>query len=296
MKQRYSVFAKCVVSALQLLMATATTSSTASSDKDKVTLEEVIAKHIDSIGSAAARGAVKSRVILGTGLVTFRIGGTGQAEGRAVLASQGNKSLVGIVFDIPDYPHEKMGFDGKTLTVADVTPGIRSTLGKFFMAHEMPFREGLMGGTLSAAWPLLDMSSSKATLKYEGTKKIDGLTVHILRYETRNDAGLKTKLYFEAETFRHLRTEYEQRLIQQMPTQPGITQQQGDSITKLVENFSEFKAENGLTLPHTYKLQLSIETLNRRVLQDWVFTLQQFFFNRPLSADEFDVTRSTKKS
>ena len=290
MKQRYYVFTTCVVSVLLVLMATPPTTPNALSDKDKISLEDVITKHLDAIGSSEARAAVKSRVILGTALATFRIGGTGQAPGRSVLASQGNRSLMGITFDISDYPHENMGFDGKKLTVADVTPGVRSTLGKFFMAHEMPFREGLMGGVLSASWPLLDISSSKATLKYEGTRKIDGRSVHVLRYEAKNDSGLKTKLYFDAETFRHVRTEYEQRIIQQMASQPGITQQQGDSVTKLVEEFSDFKTENGLTLPHEYKLQLSIETLNRRVLQDWVFTLSRFVFNKPLDQKQFDVT------
>jgi len=75
-----------------------------------------------------------------------------------------------------------------------------------------------------------------------------------------------------------------------MVTRPGVTQQQGDSITKLIEEFSDFKTETGLTLPHTYKFQLSIETLNRRVLQDWAFTLSKFVFNKSLDKKQFNVT------
>jgi len=60
-----------------------------------------------------------------------------------------------------------------------------------------------------------------------------------------------------------------------MANQAGVTQQQGDSITKLIEEFSDFKTENELMLPHTYKVQLSIESLNRRALQDWTFTLSR---------------------
>lgn len=286
-KQYYPVY---TIGVVLLLAATITTSFTVTSNADNITLPEVLSRHLDSIGSSQARAAVKSRVILGTALVTFRIGGKGQAEGRAVLASQGDKSLVGISFEVPEYPHENMGFDGKNLSVADLTPGVRSTLGKFFMTHEMPFREGLLAGTLSAAWPLSDMASRKATLKYEGTKKIDGRQLHVVRYDAKNDSGLKTKLYFDAETFRHVRTEYEQRLVQQMVTQPGVTQQQGDSITKLTEEFSDFKTEGGLILPHSYKLQLSIESLNRRVLQDWTFALSQFVFNKTIDQKQFDVT------
>ena len=279
-----------IVGAGLALAAIISVALTASSRADNLTLQDVISKHLDSIGTPETRASIQSRVILGTAVATFRLGGKGQAEGRAVLASQANMILVGISFDVPDYPRENMGFDGKTLTVADLTPGVRSTLGKFFMTHEMPFREGLLAGTLSAAWPLLDMSSKKASMKYDGLKKIEGRQFHVIRYEPKNDSDLKTKLYFEADTFRHVRTEYELRQVQEMVTRPGVTQQQGDSITKLIEEFSNFKAENGLNLPHTYRLQLSIETLNRRVLQDWEFTLSQFAFNKTLDKKQFDVT------
>lgn len=257
---------------------------------DGLTAQDVVAKHLASMGSPEARNAIKSRVIMGTALATFRLGGKGQAEGRALLASQDTMNMITISFNVPDYPRENLGFDGHTLRVADLTPGVRSTLGKFFMTHEMPFRDGLIAGTLSSAWPLLDLSSRKVTLKYEGLKKVDGRQLHVLRYEAKNDSNLKTKLYFEADTFRHVRTEYEKRQIQEMVTEPGVTQKQGDSITKLTEEFADFKTEGDLTLPHSYKLQLSIEALNRRVLQDWAFTLVQFSFNKNLDKSQFDVT------
>jgi hypothetical protein len=106
---------------------------------------------------------------------------------------------------------------------------------------------------------------------------------------------LKTRLYFDAENFRHIRTEYERRMVQQMPDQPSVTQQQGDAITRLTEDFADFSEEGGLTLPHTYKLTLSIESNTRRALQDWLFTLTKFDFTQQIPDSEFDVTTSTKK-
>lgn len=288
MKAQYHI--RNILGAVLALSAILLASMLSPSQAEGLTAEDVVAKHLASIGSAQARKAIKSRVIIGTAVATFRLGGKGQADGRAVLASQDNMSLIGISFDVPEYPRENLGFDGHKLTVADLTPGVRSTLGKFFMTHEMPFRQGLIAGTLSSAWPLLDLSSRKVTLKYEGLKKIEGRQLHVLRYEAKDDSNLKTKLYFEADTFRHVRTEYEQRQVQEMVTQPGVTQQQGDSITKLTEEFADFKTEGGLTFPHSYKLQLSIEALNRRVLQDWAFTLVQFSFNMNLDKSQFDVT------
>lgn len=260
----------------------------------KMKPEEVIAKHLEAIGTAEARAKVKSRIIQGTAFATIRLGGTGQAEGGAVLASQGGKSLISIVYGNQEYPYERMGFDGKVLTVGEVRPGRRTTLGTFLMAHEMMFREGLMGGVLSSAWPLFDMSARNAKLKYLGTKKIGDRQTHVIEYGAKNDTGLKTKLFFDAETFHHVRTEYEQRILQKMPDQPGITQSQDTAISKVTEEFADFKPEEGLTLPHTYKLTLSLESLNRRSLQDWVFTLNKFNFNIPIEDKEFDVRSSNK--
>src|SRR6266542_3390426 len=65
---------------------------------DNITTETLIAKHLDSIGSAEARAAIKSRILSGTVVSTIRLGGAGQQAGRAVLASTGNKSLIGMTF------------------------------------------------------------------------------------------------------------------------------------------------------------------------------------------------------
>ncbi|MDT4966570.1 MAG: hypothetical protein QOJ64_1307, partial [Acidobacteriota bacterium] len=258
---RFSVFSfrllalSCVST---LLLSTVAFARPSTPVQEKMTAEDVVAKHLESLGSAEARGKIKSHVILGTAVGTFRIGGTGSSQGGSVMASQGTKSLLAIIYGNGEYPYEKLGFDGKVLTVADLKPGLHSHLGTFFMQHEMPLRDGLLGGALSAAWPLLGLTSADAKIKYAGTKKVGDVKAYVLEYEGKNNAGLKTRLFFDAQTFRHIRTEYEKRLPQQMPSGPGITQQQGDAITKLVEEFSDFKTEGGLTLPHTYKLQLSI--------------------------------------
>jgi hypothetical protein len=298
MKKHSRILYKLAASLLLVVALIAPLSNTAQPPAlaDKMKPEEVLAKHLDSIGAQAARAAAKSRIIQGTTLATFRIGGSGTASGGSVLASAGNRSLVSVVFENAEYPFERAGYDGKRVTVGELKPGIRSTLGKFFQQYEMPLKEGLLGGVLSTAWPLYDMTGRSAKLKYSGMKEIEKRKVHVLEYDAKNDAGLKTKLFFDAETFRHVRTEYERRMIQQMPDQPSVTQQQGDAITRLTEDFSDFSDESGLMLPHTYKLSLSIESLNRRALQDWVFTLTKFSFNQAIPDSEFDVSTSTKKS
>src|SRR4051812_8664362 len=151
-----------ILCALALILSALATRTEATSSPDKMKPEEVVAKHLESIGTAESRAKIKSHIILGTAVGTFRVGGIGTSQGGAVMASQGTRSLLAIVYGNKEYPYEKLGFDGKDVTVADLKPGIHSTLGKFFMQYEMPLRDGLLGGTLSAAWPLLDLSASGA--------------------------------------------------------------------------------------------------------------------------------------
>src|SRR5689334_5042208 len=65
---------------------------------DKLKPEELIARHLESIGPAGKRDSVRTRIIAGTSLVIFRTAPTGQAAGRAVLASDGLKTLIGMSF------------------------------------------------------------------------------------------------------------------------------------------------------------------------------------------------------
>src|SRR5207249_10370580 len=121
--------------------------------------EEVVANHLESIGSAKERAAVRTRIISGTSQVIFRSPPPGQAVGRAVMASEGTKNLIGMSFPSPVYPREQLGFNGNSFIAAFVVPGVRSSLGSFLMTHALIFKQGLMGGTLSSAWPLLELAS-----------------------------------------------------------------------------------------------------------------------------------------
>ena len=144
----------------------------------KLKPEDVVVRHLESIGSAKERAAVTTRVIAGTSQVNFRTTPTGQATGRAVLASEGIRSLIGMSFPTPVYPREELGFNGNSFNAAFVTPGARSSLGSFLMTHDLIFKQGLMGGTLSSAWPLLDLAARNPQLEYAGTKKVDNRTLH----------------------------------------------------------------------------------------------------------------------
>ena len=104
---------------------------------DNMTIETLIAKHLDSIDSAEARAAVKSRITTGTVVSTVRLVGAGQLGGRTVLASTGNKSLISMVFSDVKYSNEVMAFDGQTVTVGRFTPGTKTPFGQFLLSFDI---------------------------------------------------------------------------------------------------------------------------------------------------------------
>ena len=258
------------------------------STDDQITVDEVVAKHLESIGTSEARAANKSRVMQGSVIATVRIGGKGQSQGGSVMASQGQMTLLGMIFGPQEYNNEKAAYDGKRLTLGELSPGSRTNLGGFLLTHDIMFKEGLIGGTLTTAWPLLDMNARKPKLKYGGKKKIDGRETYMLRYE--RSGNMQIRLYFDAENFRHIRTEYQHDIGPPPVSDPALAAQQKETHLKLTEDFSDFKAESGLTLPHTYKLQLTFDTAKNPLLQDWVLTLKQFVFNKDLDPKQFDLT------
>jgi hypothetical protein len=258
---------------------------------DNVTTETLIARHLDSIGSGEARAAAKSRVTTGTVVSTIRLGGAGQLVGRAVLASTGNKSLIGMTFNDIKYSNENMAFDGKTVTVGQLAPGRRTPLGNFLLSFDMVFKQGLIGGTLSSAWPLLDLRVTNPKLKYAGVKKINNQQVCVFNFYPRDTSFLGITLFFDTETFQHVRTEYEKVVNAGMVTQNEMSASQQETRYKMIEEFSDFKKEGGLSLPHTYKLQLSISSQRGSVLQDWAFTLTKFAFNEALDDKQFNAAK-----
>jgi hypothetical protein len=262
----------------------------------KLTPAALVAMHLESIGPAEARARVRGIRIKGTCLLSIRQGGNGQVDGQAVMASQGSLNLISMAFESPDYPGDSLKFDGKKFTASQFKPGYRTSMAHFFVTHEVLFKEGLVGGTLSASWPLLEQQQKNPKLEYAGLKKIGGKQLHALKYEPRKGSDIKITLFFDAETFQHVRTEYEQTVYttdqQRIGGGGGTLPSAGRARSSnaridAFEEFSDFKLEGGLIFPHTYKFELSIQSETRPALVDWTFTLTDFTFNETIDPKQF---------
>lgn len=275
-----------------LLMLAATPATLIVAAQEKLTAEQIVAKHLESIGSEKARQNAKSRIVFGTCTATFRGRRNGTLSGQAVLASENTRNLIGMSFESPDYPHEKMGYDGQRFRAGFVTPGTRTPLGSFLLNNEGVFKEGLVGGTLSSAWSLLNTAEKNAKIEYAGTEKINNLPAHKIRYTPRRGADLQVTLYFDADNFRHVRSLYERVVSPGLSGGVNASAGRRETRFRMVENFSEFKKEGGLTLPHKYELELFIDATNGTIIYNYLIGLQQFTFNQDIGAEFFNAEAS----
>jgi hypothetical protein len=233
----------------------------------KMKPEELVAKHLESIGTAEARSAARSRVAGGIGQVAFRLPSSSIKQGNAGMISEGKKVCISMVFKSVEYPAEQFCFDGATVTVSHIQPGVRIYVPEFVYQYDVLMKEGLLGGSMSTAWCLLDVAGRQPKLEYNGLKKVDGKPMHELRYRAKKGIGeLLVLLHFDPETFRHVHSEY--RLVQPagMANSPVESSGQQDTHYDVEESFGDFKTVDGLTLPHSWKLTYSREGMGKSIL------------------------------
>jgi hypothetical protein len=245
----------------------------------KPTADSIISRHLDSIGTPEARANAVSRVSQGKVVFEEIIQHSLQLEGTASMLSQERKHRCVFKFASPQYPGEQFVFDGNKGMVAMIDQTSRSRLGNFIFLQEEVLREGLFGGVLSTAWPLLNIANTNPSTKYEGLKKIDGQQLHEISYlpKKRSESGeLSIHLYFEPETYHHVLTVY--RLTMLHGTQNLSDPNQTTVIVE--EQFGDFKPVDGLTLPRHWDIRYRVEPQNFAQEYQWDVVLTQIAHNK----------------
>jgi hypothetical protein len=274
--------------------------------------EEVVAKHLDGIGSADVRKSVKNRIVQGNAKFKFVVGGSGELEGKGGFVSEGNKSNVVLKFS-GDYRGEQFISDGnKTYVGAGMSNHKRSQLAEFIRSQDFILKEGLIGGELSTNWALLNSNQGQAKLEYNGLKKFDGQQVHDLRYRSKKHDDMTIHIYLDPENFHHIATVYSITLAAGLggPGGPNAFEQTGLSgpsspqaggdVTQsakqretrytIEERFADFKSGDGITLPTKYTLRYTQELQSgSTVIYEWDVAADEVSQNVTLDPRNFEV-------
>ncbi|HKM86248.1 MAG TPA: hypothetical protein VJW96_08570 [Terriglobales bacterium] len=270
--------------------------------------DELVAQHLGAIASPTVRAGFKTRVAQGPVRFTIMVGGAGVLDGKAVLVSDGMKLQFMMKLPNNEYHGEQFIFDGEKDKVAFSTDRqARSALGNFVFVQDAVIREGLLGGALTTAWPLLNLDERKAELIFDGLKKMDGQELYELRYRPRKNTDLEINLYFDPQTYRHVETIYSYGVSQSLIGSKSPSSTRGHSVGlgetpetaqarltpnryRLTEKFSDFKTVDGVTLPTHYDIQFSQELQNSRTtLWDWDIKGLDVSNNIGVDARNFEV-------
>lgn len=241
----------------------------------KISGEELISKHLQSIGKTIQPGSA-TRILQGKVVFSEIIGRNVHLEGASSVVSQGRKFKCAFQFGVPQYQGEQFVFDGEKGMVGLIDPTSRSNLGAFLQSQEDILREGLFGGTLSTGWPLLTLAQSGAKLKYEGLRKIEGRELHDDIYVPKKRAGngeLLIHLYFEPETYRHVMTVYSVTLHN-----AAGNAAEGTDETKqtLEERFDDFRLTDGMTLPWHWTVRYRVTPQSKTQEFQWESNFKTF--------------------
>lgn len=262
--------------------------SLASFSQTPMRAEEVLARHVASIGGAEAIAAAANRKIEGTAQVRNVRVPRSTLLGGAFLASSTLKHVTLLAFEgsnAGDYTGERIHFDGRKLDIPYVTAAERSPVGSFIFDYPEISRGGIFGGALFSSWALLNAASKIDKFELQGKEKIEGVETYKIRYVPKGGSSLTIRMYFDVTTFRHLRTEYSR-----IETAGTIRVDEGrlnENRFKLIEDFGNFGEVNGLTLPRSYKVVFRYETLQRSAEFEWVIKLTRFGFDPRVEPEIF---------
>jgi hypothetical protein len=258
---------------------------TAGLDARDLKAEEIVAKHLASIGTAEKRKEIKNIVLLGLSTFESKLPER-KSAGKVAIVSEPENLLFIASFAADSYRYEKIGVFGGKLNVPFTNPGVRSPLGDFLMEHPSILKNGLFSGALSLTWALGDENAKKGKMIAAGTKKIDGRKVYVIDYYAQNSDSLKIQLFFDAETFQHLRSNYREEFNGKESTFGTLGQVNG-YVVQLTEDFGDFKTSDGITLPSTAKVHYMGSSRKGTYEYDWEFKVAEMKFNQPLKEGFF---------
>lgn len=223
-----------------------------SAAEKELTLDQVRQQHLKNfLGDVPPEGMMAPRLLSGISAMKILDGGTGLVKGTMKFRTAPDAALLLLQFDSQGYPRDgfRLKEDGTVLPI-EVSPGSAGFLAGFIDSYRFVVRSGLFGSVLSTSWPFLK-SDPGIQMQFKGEKKVD--KQKLLHVECGFEAGMKSDVYFDPKTFRHVRT------VHRIPPDRGNAY--------LTEEFENFQKVGPVELPVLWRLTVEWRG-NRRILYE----------------------------
>jgi len=272
-----------------------------------LTVQEIFQRHLKSFGTADDVGQSANRLAVGTSdfrIISASTHGTGTAQ----FASDGKNLALLSTYDLRDYRLDRIGLFSDKVTIPFMYQGHRSPLGTFLTNFDQTLSGKIFGGSIFSTWLGYSPGSELARFSVDGKKKLNGKDAWVVKYSPPGGLGNGSyiKLYFDAETFRHIRTEYRQKEHDSgfngtgdprssIGSEPGgLDTSMASNASTLTEDFDDFSADAaGIVLPHGYSISLEMDTYRGTFKYAWKYHISEYKLIRQFPAGYWAFTAET---
>ncbi|MGI9068147.1 MAG: hypothetical protein ACR2HX_17310 [Pyrinomonadaceae bacterium] len=164
-------------------------------EKQSLTADEIINKHLEVSGGKEALTKFQSRIAVGT------VKKESDPEARMAIMSEAPNHVTGMfIFNKFDW---QLTYDGSKSFIRPLLPRESAPIQDRYQAM---LSSGLMFNSISLYNVLLAKESSGAKFEAKGLKKVKDRQAYVV--EMKRPKGISARLYFDATTFMWLRTDY----------------------------------------------------------------------------------------
>jgi len=254
---------KRLIPFLSLLMLLVFSAATVAAD-EKLSGAEIIGKHLAAVGGKEALAKVKSRIAIGTARKD-----NDSAAPMAVMSEAPNR--VSAIYQFEGF-NWQLTYDGSK---SIVRPLLTRANAPVMHKYEDMLASGTMFNGISLYNALAQGEADNVKFEAKGMKKVKGRSAYAVEMKRGKEKAL---LYFDAETFMWVRTDYGSvQLTREMGTITGPKDQE-TTFDFYVET-SDFKEVDGVKLPFKFEIVATAPILKQKNVGTIVATINEYRHN-----------------
>src|SRR6266487_2022070 len=252
-----------------LLWMLAFAMSPVAAGQQSLTAAEIVNKHLAAVGGKQALAGFKSRIAIGT-VKKEKDSGIKMA----IMSESPNRVSAVFVFEKYDW---QLTYDGNKAFVRPLFPRALSPIQD---KYEEMLASGLMFNSISLYNILIDSETYGAKFEAKGTKKIRDRLAYVV--EMKRAKAAPARLYFDAESFMWVRTEYGRASFSKPMGQftNGVVPHGEDEITvDLYFETSDFREVDGVKLPFKFEQAITYPYIHQKMVGTISGTITEYRHN-----------------